>query len=123
MPEYAVAAIIDSLPGVATMNELPRVTKALRGCRRAMPPRWKAPVCKEIMCGRAAQLMGVGKTRIALLVAMTFLSYCRPGGASHGSEVAAAPAGAEPQNELPGLPQAVTKTGVVDDAVIVDQPP
>jgi hypothetical protein len=128
--QYAIAAIIDPLPGVATMNNLPRARKALRGFRKARPPRSRAPICKEIMCGLVAHLLSVGKPKIALLMAMTFFLYCRLGELRTAKRAQLLPPvrkkGAlshwtlslAPQIERPGQPQAVTKTGVVDDAVI-----
>ncbi len=53
---YAVAAIIDAHPGMATMATLPRVKKALRGFKKLRPPRSRSPICKEIMCGLVADL-------------------------------------------------------------------
>ena len=71
---YAVAAVIDAHPGLGTMASLPRVKKALRGFKKLRPPRSRAPICKEIMCGLTADLMFSGQPRIGILVAMTFFA-------------------------------------------------
>ena len=131
----AVAAVVDAHPGMATMATLPRVKKALRGFRKVRPPRSRAPICKEIMCGLAAAIMQKGQPRIGILVAMTFFAYCRPGEMKNAVRRQLIPPvrkkgplshwtlSLAPQNEKAGAEQAVTKTGVVDDAIIMDQPP
>ena len=87
------------------------------------------------MCGLTADLMFSGQPRIGILVAMTFFAYCRPGEMKNAIRSQLIPPvrkkGAlshwtlslAPQNEVAGGRQAVTKTGVVDDAIIMDQPP
>jgi integrase len=132
--QYAVASIIDALPLVSATSQLPRVKKALRGYRKAKPPRSRAPIGREIMAGIAQQLLAWGHPSIALLVVLQFFTYCRPGELRSAKRkqfiapvrkkgpLSAWALSLAPQEANPKSLQAVTKTGVVDDTIVIDRP-
>ena len=132
--ELTVAAVADALPVLAALPKETRIRRALRGFRKARPPRSRAPIAKELMAAAANILIQRGQLQIAQMVVLMFFSYCRPGEIrglkrkqllrpvrrrgpmSHWS-LHLAPAVSGPEV------QALTKTGIMDDCVVMDKPP
>jgi integrase len=132
--ETAVAAIIDAMPVIPALAAMPRVKRALRGFRKARPARSRAPLSKELMAAFVQIFLAQGHVNMAVMMILMFYSYCRPGELrrakrrqllapvrrkgplSHWALVMA------PQEDDPGAVQDLTKTGTMDDTIILDLP-
>ena len=132
--EIAIASVADAMPELGMLASRPRLRRALRGFRKQRPPRSRAPVAKEIMAAIVNMLMNDGHSAMAFMVLIMFFSYCRPGEVrslkrkqflrpartrgplSHWSIHLA------PQSDRPTASQQITKTGTMDDTVIMDRP-
>lgn len=133
--ECAVAAIVDRFPVIPNAAAMPRVRRALKGYRRARPPRSRAPIAKEIMAALAQILMASGNVMMSVLVVMLFFTYCRPGELRLATRRQLLPPvrsrgplsrwslTVAPQEDQPLTPQAISKTGTMDDTILLDQPP
>jgi integrase len=133
--ETAVAAVIDAMPVVPALAAMPRVKRALRGFRKARPARSRAPLSKELMAAFVQIFLAQGHVMLAVMMVIMFYSYCRPGELrrakrrqllapvrrtgplSHWALVMA------PQEDDPCVVQDLTKTGTMDDTIILDLPP
>ena len=130
----ALAAIRDA-EAFASDWTFPRAKKALRGYNKQRPPKSRAPLAAELMAFIASGMVMAGQREMAIMVATLFFTYCRPGelrtlrvkqllkpvrrtGAlSHWTLTLA------PEEESGLAVQTLTKTGVMDDAVVLDNPP
>jgi len=133
--EKVVAAVKDGLPFASGPHSMPRVRRALAGYRKAKPARSRAPLCAELVAGICALLLRDGHRDLALQVFTCFCTYLRPGEArrlrvrellapmrrsgplSSWSVVVA------PQEESAFAPQRLSKTGTMDDTVLLDNYP
>ena len=132
--EIAIASVADAMPELGMLASRPRLRRALRGFRKQRPPRLRAPVAKEITAAIVNMLMNDGHSAMAFMVLIMFFSYCRPGEVrSLRRKQFLRPARARgplshwsihlaPQSDRPTAPQQITKTGTMDDTVIMDRP-
>ena len=134
--EIAIASVADAMPELGMLASRPRLRRALRGFRKQRPPRSRAPVAKEIMAAIVNMLVNDGRPAMAFMVLIMFFSYCRPGEVrSLKRKQFLRPARARgpltrshwsihfaPQSDRPTAPQQITKTGTMDDTVIMDRP-
>ena len=131
--EIAIASVADAMPELGMLASRPRLRRAPRGLRKQRPPRSRAPVAKEIMAAIVNMLVNNGHSAMAFMVLIMFFSYCRPGEVrSLKRKQFLRPARAQgplghwsihlaPQAVLPSKAiQQITKTGTMDDTVIMD---
>ena len=74
-----VTPVLDKWPQFGSGKDFSQVQRALRGYRKAVPPRSPAPIAAELMAGMVNVLMTQGQVITARLVATLLFPYCRPG--------------------------------------------
>ena len=134
--EKTVAAARNARPALAD-EDMKRIRKALAGYRKAKPPRSRPPLAPEIMAGIVNIGLARGLRDEALQVLTQFSTYGRPSevrdlrkglGLIPPVRCQEAPAlglhvvSFAPQEDDPEAFQSTTKTGVIDDCVILDNP-
>lgn len=132
--ELAVAAVKDRLPQLTSSCTFARVRRALSGFRKCRPHRSRAPVPKEIVGGLIEVLALKGFHELALMVMVMFSTYARPGEvrgltarqvlrpARRAGPLAHWAITIAPQEDSALFPQALSKTGTMDDTILVDRP-
>ena len=77
--ELLVAALQDGFPEISQKLEQRRVRRALKGYRKQMPPKSRAPIAKEIAAAIINLLLAWQLREQAIMVAVMLVTYCRPG--------------------------------------------
>ena len=127
--EKAIAATVFAVPGLER-RQLQRANRALKGFRKLLPLRSRAPVPEELTCGVAVWLILRGHLELALYVLTLHFGYFRPGeGKGFKAEDLIPPAGSRQRSlntaSLVVAPQErleVSKTQTFDDTVQMDYP-
>ena len=128
-----VAAVVDVLPWGSGPATLPRIQRELRGFGKVTPQKSRPPFPLEMAAAVAMLLTSWGYLMAARMVITIFFAYLRPGtlrtllrrhvlqparkkGAlKHWALVIAA-------QEDAGVTQIISKTGTIDETIVMDQP-
>lgn len=129
-----MAAVKDKWPQLTAGYSFARIKSALSGFGKSRPPRSRAPVPKEIVGGLIKVLTLHGAHDLALMVMVMFATYARPGEvrsltarqvlrpARKMGRLARWAIAIAPQEECAQLPQALPKTGTMDDTILIGRP-
>ena len=132
MGHYTIAGLLHYLPGLQAGKKatLPRAHRAMKGWKRLVPPQMRLPIPKEAVLAVCGWMMAQGQPAMAVFLYMTFDAYLRPGEAyklQGRSLVRPSPFGRQGHGHW-GLiindadSGHVSKTGVSDEAIIIDNP-
>ena len=129
-----IAAVKHHNPQFTARDLFPRYKRAMKGYRKKHPLRSRPPFCKELVALLVSGALALGHRDAALRMMTCFVGYLRPGEARrllvqhllqpmrrHGALAKWAIVIA-PQNDDASEPQVLSKTGTMDETVILDHP-